>query len=68
MHQFQVIVETDGHRLLESQWVTGRESATKLTALIASKFPEPTYLVTVAHQTVDLVSPQWDAFLMEAPV
>jgi hypothetical protein len=64
MRQFQVIVEYNGHRLFATEWVTGKEAATKLVMLIASKFPEP-YLVMVSERDMSLQAIPWDAFITQ---
>jgi hypothetical protein len=64
MHQYQVIVETNGHRLFATNWVTGRDAIEPLALLLASLFPEPTYLVTIAHRVVDLTATAWGDFIV----
>jgi hypothetical protein len=64
MHQYQVIVETKGHRLFATNWVTGRDAIEPLALLLASLFPEPTYLVTIAHRVVDLTATAWGDFIV----
>jgi hypothetical protein len=66
MHQYQVIVETSGHRLFETNWVTGRDSVEPLAMLLASLFPEPTYRVSVMHRMVDLTATEWGEFVVAA--
>lgn len=64
MHQYQVLVETDGHRIFETNWVTGKETADPLVMLISSKFPEPVYHVSVAHRVMDLTAQPWSEFVV----
>lgn len=62
MRQFQVIVEHEGHRLFATEWVTGKEAASQLVLVIATKFPEP-YLVMVSERDVALQGMSWDTFI-----
>lgn len=62
MRQFQVIVEYEGKRLFATEWITGKEAATKLVLLIASKFPEP-YLVMVSERDMSLHAASWNEFM-----
>lgn len=66
MHQFQVIVEFNGHRLFATEWITGEDAAMKLALLIASKFPEP-YLVMVSARDIALQAKPWNEFVAQPP-
>jgi len=66
MHQYQVVVETGGARLFETNWVTGRESAQALVMAIASRFEEPTFQIIVAHRILDITSHPWGDWVVQS--
>jgi hypothetical protein len=64
MHQYQVIVETKDKRLFATEWVTGLDSAIPLAMMIAARFEEPTYRITVAHRILDITAQEWGQFVV----
>jgi hypothetical protein len=50
--------------LFETGWVTGRDAIEPLALLIASRFMEPEYMVTIAHRVVDITATAWGDFVV----
>ena len=64
MHQYQIIVETKDKLLFSTEWVTGLDSAIPLAMLLASRFEEPTYRITVSHRVLDITAQNWGSFVV----